>query len=94
MSLMVNYLMVNERLLQIVVGVILACILLLIILIGLRNKIIARLRSHHNHDSELSSDSAEVESKTVKPFESARKNSLPSYEDCVKEKSNCPNYAK
>ena len=73
-----------ERLIQIVVGVILAFILLLIILIGIRKKIIARRRAH-----EGSSDSQDPKSKTEKGFDGERKNSLPSYEDCVKENTNC-----
>ena len=82
-----NNLTVNERLIQIVVGVILALILLLMILIGIRKKIIARRRAH-----EGSSDSQDHESKTEKRLDGERKNSLPSYEDCVKEKTSCPDY--
>ena len=82
-----NNLTVNERLIKIVVGVILAFILLLMILIGIRKKIIARRRAH-----EGSSDSQDPESKTEKRFDGERKNSLPSYEDCVKENTSCPDY--
>ena len=74
-----------ERLIQIVVGVILAFILLLMILIAIRKKIIARRRAH-----EGSSDSQDPKSKTEKRFDGERKNSLPSYEDCVKENTNRP----
>ena len=82
-----NNLTVNERLIKIVVGVILAFILLLMILIGIRKKIIARRRAH-----EGSSDSQDQESKTEKRFDGERKNSLPSYEDCIKENTSYPDY--
>ena len=82
-----NNLTVNERLIKIVVGVILAFILFLMILIGIRKKIIARRRAH-----EGSSDSQDQESKTEKRFDAERKNSLPSYEVCVKENASCPDY--
>ena len=58
-----NNLAVNERLVQIVVGTILAFILFLMILIGIRKKIIARRRAH-----EGSSDSQDPESKTETSF--------------------------
>ena len=74
-----------ERLIQIVVGVILAFILLLMILIGIRKKIIARRRDH-----EGSSDSQDQKPQTEKRFDGERKNSLPSYEDCVRENTNRP----
>jgi len=82
-----NNLAVNERLIQIVVGTLLAFILCLMILIGIRKKIIARRRAH-----EGSSDSQDPESKTEKRFDGERKNSLPSYEDCVQKSTNCPDY--
>ena len=88
-----NNLTINERLLQIVVGGILAFVLLLIILIGIRNKIISKRRGHPSTDNDNLglSECPEAKAKTEKRYK--RKTSLPSYEDCVIEKSNCPDYA-
>ena len=89
-----NNLTTNERLIQIVVGGILAFVLLFIILIGIRNKIISKRRGHPSSDNDnlgLPAEFPEIKSKTEKRCE--RKTSLPTYEDCVIEKSNCPDYA-
>ena len=88
-----NNLTINERLIQIVVGGLLAFVLLLIILIGIRNKIIAKWRGNPSDNDHLgcSSECPAVISKTEKRCE--RKTSLPTYEECVIEKSNCPDYA-
>ena len=67
----------KESQIQIVVGVLLACLLLLVIGFGIRNKILTlrRLRKERSQ------------------HKSNRKDSLPSYEDCLEDNSKCPDYA-